>query len=164
MVPFKCVAIAITFQLFLSVSVNQVFGSEDEDLMDFDFEKNVKSPPNDTVLEEFKFDNAFDDFIDIIVEPVAEQGSHMQQKEERVKNKLVRAWDNPNMQRKFAEVLPILKVMTIEQKIALAALVSAQVGSKQGRELNLDQVRQWLGMTCIRHKIIANKMVIPCRG
>lgn len=144
MVSLKCVALAILLQLFLTVSECRADQSDRDDLMDFDFVKEVKSAPNDTEIgatEKYPFNSAFDDFIDIIVEP-SEQGSHIQEKETKVKNKLARAWKNPNMQRKFAEVLPILKVMTSEQKIALAALVSAQVGAKQGRELNIDQVRR----------------------
>lgn len=134
----KCVFVfVLVFQMFI------VFATDD--LMDFDFVSEVKSASNDTKdVETYQFDGAFDDFMDIISEPV-NQGSQIQQKETRVRGKLVRAWKNPNMQRKFAEVLPILKVMTGEQKIALAALVSAQVGAKQGRELNLDQVRYFFG-------------------
>lgn len=138
MVPKKCLVLAVAIQLFLSLSVT---ASENDDLLDFDFESVVKSEPTiSSAAKNTQFDSAFDEFLDIIVEPT-ELGSQIQQKETFVKNKLARAWKNPNMQRQFAEVLPILKVMTSEQKIALAALVSAQVGSKQGRELNIDQVK-----------------------
>lgn len=136
--------------LFLAVLVAHVNANnnlDNEDLVDFEFVSDVKpSASNDSAPaaaateNKERFDSAFDEFLDIIVEP-SDLGSQIQQKEMRVKNKLAKAWNNPNMQRKFAEVLPILKVMTSQQKIALAALVSAQVGAKQGRELNLDQVR-----------------------
>lgn len=141
--------IAVITQLLLltcgSLSVRATDGPLD-DLMDFDFEKKAKSPTSEAVQSE-PIDSTFGDFLDIIdtteaADP-ANGMSHIQQKEKHVKLKLARAWNNPNMQRKFAEVLPILKVMTSEQKIALAALVSAQVGAKQGRELNLDEVSYW---------------------
>lgn len=143
----KCLfVLALVLQLFIASSVPTAEASDNDELMDFDFVSDVvKSASNDTKdSETVQFDSAFDEFLDIIVDP-SEQGPNIQQKETRVKGKLVRAWKNPNMQRKFAEVLPILKVMTSEQKIALAALVSAQVGAKQGRELNLDQVRCFFG-------------------
>ena len=135
----ECLVLVISVHIFLNVSVVKA-SDDDDDLMDFDFDSVVNKPSNDSAATP-KFDSAFDDFLDIIAVEPPGQGSHIAQKETRVKGKLVRAWKNPSMQRKFAEVLPILKVMTSEQKIALAALVSAQVGSKQGRELNLDQVR-----------------------
>lgn len=146
MEPRKCLfVLAVVLQLFIAISVPTAIALDNDDLMDFDFVSDVKSASNDTKdLETVQFDSAFDEFLDIIVDP-SEQGPNIQQKETRVKGKLVRAWKNPNMQRKFAEVLPILKVMTSEQKVALAALVSAQVGAKQGRELNLEQVRCFFG-------------------
>lgn len=143
MLSKKCFAFVIILQVLLAVGQSSSSSTSlDDDLMDFAFEKELKSESNDSTPVSFG-DEDFVEFLDIIDPSTAAAGSHIQQKEKRVKSKLVRAWKNPSMQRKFAEVLPILKVMTSEQKVALAALVSAQVGSKQGRELNLDQVRRW---------------------
>lgn len=143
MLSKKCFAFVIILQVLLAVGQSSSSSTSlDDDLMDFAFEKELKSESNDSTPVIFG-DEDFGEFLDIIDPSTAGAGSHIQQKEKRVKSKLVRAWKNPSMQRKFAEVLPILKVMTSEQKVALAALVSAQVGSKQGRELNLDQVRRW---------------------
>lgn len=142
MLSKKCFAFVIILQVLLAVGQSSSSSTSlDDDLMDFAFEKELKSESNDSTPVIFG-DEDFGEFLDIIDPSTAGAGSHIQQKEKRVKSKLVRAWKNPSMQRKFAEVLPILKVMTSEQKVALAALVSAQVGSKQGRELNLDQVRR----------------------
>lgn len=143
MLSKKCFAVVIIVQVLLAVQQSSSSTpDDDDDLMDFTFENALKSESIETAPIEnaAALDDDFGEFLDII-DPAA-VGSHIQEKEKKVKSKLVRAWKNPNMQRKFAEVLPILKVMTSEQKVALAALVSAQVGSKQGRELNLDQVRR----------------------
>lgn len=147
MVVPRLITVTVITQLLLltcvHLSVSAETSSTVDDLMDFDFENNVKSESKDSQpVKSESFDPAFEDFLDIIDAPNEDGSSHLEQKEKHVKNKLARAWSNPNMQRKFAEVLPILKVMTGEQKIALAALVSAQVGAKQGRELNLDQVSE----------------------
>lgn len=149
MVTKDCILLVLVLQSIALIC--PITANDNDDLMDFDFEtvtskapppSNVSQSEQEPVVVAEAFDSAFDEFLDIIVDPVpVSPGAHIQQKETRVKNKLVRAWKNPKMQRKFAEVLPILKVMTSEQKIALAALVSAQVGSKQGRELNLNEVR-----------------------
>lgn len=150
----KCFTFVVIVQVLLVTTLTVVpsVAAESDDLMDFDFDSEVKSELNDTkpTKNQVGFDNAFEEFFDIMDPQAEEMGSHLQQKEKRIKLKMLTAWKNPNMQRKFAEVLPILKVMTSQQKIALAALVSAQVGSKQGRELNLDQVR--LRKSCIYKK------------
>lgn len=141
----RCILTVLLIQILsVVIPIKGSNSSSDDDLMDFAFENNVKSETikNTTPATQDHFDDAFGDFLDI-VDSDADDGleSAIQQKERRVKDKLMGAWDNPSMQRKFAEVLPILKVMTSQQKIAFAALVSAQVGAKQGRELNIDQVR-----------------------
>lgn len=144
----KCVSIAIGLQVLLCIclTTSSAVDNTNEDLLDFEFESGPKNATKVTVMAPEKsnnMDSAFESFFDDIImdeDDTKPGGHHIQEKEMRVRKKLVRAWKNPNMQRKFAEVLPILKVMTGEQKVAFAALVSAQVGAKQGRELNLDQV------------------------
>lgn len=114
-----------------------------EELFDFEFENDVKRSAEapTTTASSTQLDGAFEDFLDDMGSAESgEESLNLQEKERLVKAELVRAWKNPKMKRKFAEVLPILKVMSSQQKIALAALVSAQIGAKQGRELNLNQV------------------------
>lgn len=131
----KVLKITIIVQiLFLAVTVS---GSDEED------NNNVITSGSSTANATDVDNDDFGEFLDFVDEGAP--SSHFQEKEDMVKQQLVRAWKNPNMQRKFAEVLPILKVMSSQQKIALAALVSAQVGAKQGRELNLNQVRFFCG-------------------
>ncbi|XP_055631976.1 neurotrophin 1 [Toxorhynchites rutilus septentrionalis] len=71
--------------------------------------------------------------------------SNFQRKKDAMRQIMTRAFANPDMQRKFAEVLPLLKVMTKTQRSTLAALISAQVNSKEGHTMSLAQVKQMFG-------------------
>ncbi|XP_062553650.1 neurotrophin 1 [Armigeres subalbatus] len=89
-------------------------------------------------------DTSFDMMDDVdFVEDAAE--SNFQRKQAAMRRIMLRAFANRDMQRKFGQVLPLLKVMTKPQKATLAALISAQVSSKEGKTLSLDQVKQMFG-------------------
>ncbi|XP_052859636.1 neurotrophin 1 [Anopheles cruzii] len=79
------------------------------------------------------------------VEFVEQGGSDFQRKAERMKHIMLKAFANREFQRKFAEVLPLLKVMSRTQKSTLAALISAQVNSREGHTLSLEQVKAMFG-------------------
>lgn len=84
-------------------------------------------------------DTSFDMMDDVdFVEDIAE--SNFQRKQAAMRQIMLRAFANRDMQRKFGEVLPLLKVMSKPQKATLAALISAQVNSKEGKTLSLEQV------------------------
>uniref|UniRef100_A0A182LV88 Uncharacterized protein n=1 Tax=Anopheles culicifacies TaxID=139723 RepID=A0A182LV88_9DIPT len=69
-----------------------------------------------------------------------EQGAmDFQRKAERMKRIMLKAFANREFQRKFGEVLPLLKVMSKTQKTTLAALITAQVNSREGHTLSLEQ-------------------------
>uniref|UniRef100_A0A6E8WAC1 Spaetzle domain-containing protein n=1 Tax=Anopheles coluzzii TaxID=1518534 RepID=A0A6E8WAC1_ANOCL len=76
-----------------------------------------------------------------------EQGPAMdfQRKAERMKRIMLKAFANREFQRKFGEVLPLLKVMSKTQKSTLAALITAQVNSRDGHTLSLEQVKSMFG-------------------
>uniref|UniRef100_A0A182NJ05 Peptidase S1 domain-containing protein n=1 Tax=Anopheles dirus TaxID=7168 RepID=A0A182NJ05_9DIPT len=61
------------------------------------------------------------------------------QKAERMKRIMLAAFANREFQRKFGEVLPLLKVLSKAQKSTLAALITAQVNSREGHTLSLEQ-------------------------
>ncbi|XP_053688550.1 neurotrophin 1 [Sabethes cyaneus] len=71
--------------------------------------------------------------------------SNFQRKQAAMRQIMMRAFANSEMQRKFAEVLPLLKVMSKAQKATLAALISAQVQSRDGHTMSLEQVKQMFG-------------------
>ncbi|XP_053672516.1 neurotrophin 1 [Anopheles nili] len=66
-------------------------------------------------------------------------------KAERMKRIMLKAFANREFQRKFGEVLPLLKVMSKTQKSTLAALITAQVNSRDGHTLSLEQVKSMFG-------------------
>ncbi|XP_050073717.1 neurotrophin 1 [Anopheles maculipalpis] len=68
-----------------------------------------------------------------------------QRKAERMKRIMLKAFANREFQRKFGEVLPLLKVMSKTQKSTLAALITAQVNSREGHTLSLEQVKSMFG-------------------
>ncbi|XP_053666424.1 neurotrophin 1 [Anopheles marshallii] len=75
-----------------------------------------------------------------------EQGTmDFQRKAERMKRIMLKAFANREFQRKFGEVLPLLKVMSKTQKSTLAALITAQVNSREGHTLSLEQVKSMFG-------------------
>ncbi|KFB49289.1 hypothetical protein ZHAS_00017403 [Anopheles sinensis] len=96
--------------------------------------------PQDT-LEPFLMeddDTSFEVMDDV---EFVEQGTmDIQRKAERMKRIMLKAFANREFQRKFGEVLPLLKVMSKTQKSTLAALITAQVNSREGHTLSLEQV------------------------
>ncbi|XP_049542788.1 neurotrophin 1 [Anopheles darlingi] len=81
------------------------------------------------------------------VEFVEHTGTQMdfQRKAERMRHIMLKAFANREFQRKFGEVLPLLKVMSKTQKSTLAALITAQVNSREGHTLSLEQVKAMFG-------------------
>ncbi|XP_058459561.1 neurotrophin 1 [Malaya genurostris] len=73
------------------------------------------------------------------------EASNFQRKQAAMRQIMMRAFANREMQRKFGEVLPLLKVMSKQQKATLAALISAQVNSRDGHTMSLEQVKQMFG-------------------
>lgn len=85
-------------------------------------------------------DTSFDmmDEVDFVED--AEAASNFERKQAAMRRIMLQAFANRDMQRKFGEVLPLLKVMSRAQKATLAALISAQVNSKEGHTMSLEQV------------------------
>uniref|UniRef100_A0A2H1X1H8 SFRICE_011184 n=1 Tax=Spodoptera frugiperda TaxID=7108 RepID=A0A2H1X1H8_SPOFR len=67
-------------------------------------------------------------------------------KEGMVKDAVLRALERKDHVGKFAQILPIIRAMSGNQRVALASLVSSQVSTPPGRApLNLAQVRSMFG-------------------
>ena len=133
----------------------------DEELPDFDFEDGQADQSADEshnfeyVYEEAEKIENMEDFESFFVDDElnvhvnrnqSEQYSDdevldFHQKELRLRKVLLRALAVGELKRKFSEVMPMLRVMSKKQKSTLAALITAQINAKDGRELTLDQVR-----------------------
>ncbi|KAJ8732355.1 hypothetical protein PYW08_015085 [Mythimna loreyi] len=67
-------------------------------------------------------------------------------KEGMIKDAVIRALERKDHVGKFAQILPIIRAMSGNQRVALASLVSSQVSTPPGRApLNLAQVRSMFG-------------------
>lgn len=64
------------------------------------------------------------------------------EKEQRIRNALLRATQDARNRRTISDVLPILRSMSKQQRLALAALITAQTSTRYAdEEVNLKQVR-----------------------
>lgn len=64
------------------------------------------------------------------------------EKELRIRDALMRATQDARNRRTLSEVIPILRSMSKQQRLALVALITAQTSARSGdEELNLKQVR-----------------------
>ncbi|XP_037932969.1 neurotrophin 1-like [Teleopsis dalmanni] len=128
-----------------------VTASED-DVMDFDFSDlkeidwnyNNENASNEmTTTSDKKVQSnyiTFDDFDD-----EDNQVNLFDWREKILKMALSKALTNASLRQKFVEVMPILRVLSSPQRLALSALISAQINAKQGQELKLEQVRMMFG-------------------
>lgn len=123
--------------LAIWLSQMSVCSSEDTDLPDFEF----SDPSNDypmedgsmTVHERMDTDRLIEDMAD-------DEPSSFTEKEKRIRNALLRSTKDQRNRREFSQIFPILRSLSKQQRLALAALVSAQTSAKAGAELDLAQV------------------------
>lgn len=138
------------------------FDDDDGDLDDFEFESDsVAAPAGDpiglaipirddgteyenaaaievdgtTTNDANQLDSMFDD-----VEVDVEQDS-FSEKEKRIRAALLKSSGDKRNRRIFTQITPILRSLSKPQRVALAALVSAQLSLESGQELTLAQVR-----------------------
>lgn len=62
------------------------------------------------------------------------------EKEQRVRDALLRSTQDVRSQRTLSEVLPILRSLSKQQRLTLAALISTQTNPKSGKSLDVEQV------------------------
>lgn len=130
--------------------------SADDELLDFDFadSKNVVAGDNwqlDDLEDqqgeqaEKKLESNMLDFSVDLDEPEPErQMPPFDWRERALRNALAKALADEGLRQKFTEVMPILRVLSSQQRLALSALISAQMNAKKGHDLKLEQVRSKL--------------------
>ncbi|KRK01190.1 neurotrophin 1, isoform D [Drosophila yakuba] len=131
--------------------------SADEELLDFDFADSNDAATEDwqlvdpeeakkAELAEKKLESNMLDFSVDLDEPEPEkQLPPFDWRERILRNALAKALADEGLRQKFAEVLPILRVLSSQQRLALSALISAQMNAKKGHELKFEQVRMMFG-------------------
>lgn len=134
--------------LILCAGAHRSQGNED-DITDFSFESDSASEAD--LGEEYP--DLFND-VDLQDDPEGsenevelEDSSSLSNKlpllagrEELVRQQLLTSMRSSDMRGQVAKVLPILRVMTPDQKLALATLVTTQLLSPPNKQLTLDQV------------------------
>ncbi|XP_037720060.1 neurotrophin 1 isoform X2 [Drosophila subpulchrella] len=131
--------------------------SADDELLDFDFADSKDPAPEDWQLDDLeeaqqaeeaekKLESNMLDFSVDLDEPEPEKQLPPFDWRERVlRNALAKALADEGLRQKFVEVMPILRVLSSQQRLALSALISAQMNAKKGQELKFEQVRMMFG-------------------
>lgn len=132
----KCVLIlCITFQLIsdaLSIFNGPPAYDDDDDHGDDD---DIPS------VHHFHSDPEIRSFDRMMLRDMAEdEPESFNEKEQRVRDALIRSTQDVRSQRKLYEVLPILRSLSKEQRLTLAALIAAQTNIKSAKSLDLNQV------------------------
>lgn len=139
MILLKLSAVAL---LLLLVSSN-VFGIEQEsdELSDFEFEEMEPESSQDYVYTDADSEDLRRmDMEELeLIEP---NQNSLIAKEKKLRLALNKALTNKATMRKFAEVLPILRVLSKDQRVAMAAIITAQAGAATGDELKLKDVSE----------------------
>ncbi|KAH8286868.1 hypothetical protein KR018_003133 [Drosophila ironensis] len=135
--------------------------SMDDELLDFDF-ADTKGPQGgqddwqlddledqqalQTEQAEKKLESNMLDFSVDLDEPEPErQVPTFDWRERALRSALAKALADEGLRQKFVEVMPILRVLSRQQRLALSALISAQMNAKKGHDLKLEQVRMMFG-------------------
>ncbi|EDW58240.1 uncharacterized protein Dvir_GJ15491 [Drosophila virilis] len=143
--------------LYCVLYLDLVSASEDE-LLDFDFadatETDARANLEDWQLvdeqrveqaEKKLEDNMLDFSVDLDEPEPEKQLPQFDWRERVLRTALSKALTDRVLRQKFAEVMPILRVLSSQQRLALSALISAQMNAKRGQELKLEQVRMMFG-------------------
>lgn len=151
--------------LYCVLYLDLVNASEDE-LLDFDFadakdtssSSSSSSSSNTAAIDDWQLeedeqqtqqaekkleDNMLDFSVDLDEPEPEKQLPPFDWREKVLRSALSKALTDRVLRQRFAEVMPILRVLSSQQRLALSALISAQMNAKQGHELRLDQVREW---------------------
>lgn len=147
---FGCLFWALLYCVLYLDLVN----ASEEELLDFDFadakETDAAAGNDDWQLGEEQQaaqqaekkleDNMLDFSVDLDEPEPEKQLPPFDWREKVLRTALAKALTDRVLRQKFAEVMPILRALSSQQRLALSALISAQMNAKQGHELRLDQV------------------------
>lgn len=128
----KCVLVlCVSFQL-----INDVLTVYRDIVPDFDVDDDLP------MAHHFHTDPDIRGFERMMLRDMAdEEPEFFNEKEQRVRDALIRSTQDIRSQRTLSsEVLPILKTLSKQQRLTLAALVATQTHLKSGKSLDLQQV------------------------
>ncbi|KAI5631938.1 spaetzle domain-containing protein [Phthorimaea operculella] len=158
----------------LVLAVIVITRCEEDDLKDFEFSdpdevmiaqesrqyQTIVKPPiriikphgiTNSHRPQYNLDSLEEDPEDVIAVTTRRTASYrtsqkLKAKESMIKDAVLRALERKDHVGKFAQILPIIRAMSGNQRVALASLVASQVSTPPGRTpLNLSQVRSMFG-------------------
>ncbi|XP_030373067.1 neurotrophin 1 [Scaptodrosophila lebanonensis] len=150
---FHCLFWALLYCVLYLVSANE------DELMDFDFtdtksgvadwnylDDELSSQQTQAKQDQQKLESNMLDFT-VEMEDADAQNKvpPFDWRERALRYALSKALTDRALRQKFVEVMPILRVLSSQQRLALSALISAQMNAKHGHELRLEQVRMMFG-------------------
>ncbi|XP_037049593.1 neurotrophin 1 isoform X2 [Bradysia coprophila] len=129
--------------LFISVLcvpfLPYIWTSSSSELADFQFDGD-----NDRDVEITKSDGI--DRIDVNWEDRTSDSGAFDVKEQRIRDSLAQATKDVTYMKQFAQILPIMRTLTKQQRLVLASLISAQAsGRSNGNVMNFAQVEELFG-------------------
>lgn len=99
----------------------------------------------------------------VMSEMAEDEPQRFNEKEKRVRDALIRSTQDVRNRRTISEVLPILRSLSKQQRLALAALISAKTNAKSNDDLDLKQVRKAKLLLSYGHKSKKqNKQIYVC--
>lgn len=124
---FGCLSFAVMMNVW-AININT-------DIPDFEFDSAL--PP-----DYYYSDDEMKNVERLMLHEMAdEEPMSFNEKELRIRDALLRVTQDARNRRTISEVIPILRSMSKQQRLALAALVTAQTSARSGdEELNLKQV------------------------
>lgn len=136
----KCVLIlCISFQL-----INTVLSVYHDESPNYDINDNDDDDDDDNDLpmaNHFHADPDIRGFERMMLRDMAEdEPEFFNEKEKRVRDALLRSTQDVRSQRTLSEMLPILRSLSQQQRLTLAALISTQTNPKSGKSLDVKQV------------------------
>lgn len=123
---FFCTIVLVLCQMVLTVST---------DIPDFEFESEL--------LPDYNYpDDEMKSVEQMVLNDMAEdEPTSFTEKEKQIRDALARSTQDVRNRRTISQVMPILRSISKQQRLALAALITAQTSARSGNELNLKQVR-----------------------
>lgn len=112
--------------------------ADDGDLADFEFD-DISKPTITKSIDRRADLEVFDD--DDFQEDQPSLQNAFVAKEQQIRVALQRATKDKKHTKSFTQILPIMRSLSKQQKIVLAALISAQSGAPPGKEISFKQVR-----------------------
>lgn len=133
----KCVwVLCFSFQL-----ISDVWSVYRDDLPDYGMNNEDDDGDDLPMAHHFHADPDIRGFERMMLRDMAEdEPEFFNEKEQRVRDALLRSSQDVRSQRTLSEMLPILRSLSKQQRLTLAALISTQTNPKSGKSLDLEQV------------------------